>query len=127
MSEENMIIDHDENEFETTTPTTTRFQQTKTKVTEFVKRNKKTLLLTAGSTALLGLGAAVISSLKEDDQTEPYLEFDFSDDAEELTVTDPTSGDTWYYGELSESTTGDSNEDSDVEIVSEETITESTE
>lgn len=126
MSEENMIIDHDENEFETTT-TTTRFQQTKTKVTEFVKRNKKTLLLTAGSTALLGLGAAVISSLKEDDQTEPYLEFDFSDDAEELTVTDPTSGDTWHYGELSESTTGDSNEDSDVEIVSEETITESTE
>ena len=88
MSEENMIIDHDENEFKTTTTTTTRFQQTKTKVTEFVKRNKKTLLLTAGSTALLGLGAAVISSLKEDDQTEPYLEFDFSDDAEELTVTD---------------------------------------
>ena len=122
MSEENIILDHDENEFEATT---TRFQQAKTKVTEFVKRNKKSIMLTAGSTALLGLGAAVLSSLKEDDQTEPYLEFDFSNDAEELTVTDPTSGDTWHYAELDP--TGDSNEDSDVEIVSEEPITESTE
>ena len=122
MSEENIILDHNENEFEATT---TRFQQAKTKVTEFVKRNKKSIMLTAGSTALLGLGAAVLSSLKEDDQTEPYLEFDFSNDAEELTVTDPTSGDTWHYAELD--STGDSNEDSDVEIVSEETITESTE
>lgn len=115
MSNENINL-------ETTPETTTRFQQAKTKVTEFVKRNKKSIMLTAGSTALLGLGAAVLSSLKEDDQTEPYLEFDFSNDAEELTVTDPTSGDTWHYAELEPA--GETEED---ETVSEEPITESTE
>lgn len=122
MSEETIIIDHDENE----SVTTTKFKQTKSKVAEFVKRNKKSILLTAGSTAMLGLGAIVLSVTKKDDDSEPYLAFDFSDDASELTVTDPTSGDSWNYGELDEK--GASDESSNVEINSEElTITESTE
>ena len=115
MSEENIIID-------ITPETTTKFQQTKTKVAEFVKRNKKTILLTAGSTVMVGLGAAVLSTIKKDDDSEPYLTLDFSDDASELIVADPTSGDSWLYGELNSE---DGSED--VIIDSEDSVTESTE
>ena len=107
---------------ETTTETTTKFQQTKTKVAEFVKRNKKNLLLTAGSTASLVVGAVVLSALKKDDEPDTYLALEFNDDASVLTVTDPDSDDTWVYGELTPA-----GETEELEIVSEEPITESTE
>ena len=107
---------------ETTPETTTKFQQTKTKVAEFVKRNKKNIMLTAGSTASLVVGAVVLSALKKDDEPDTYLALEFSDDASTLTVTDPDSDDVWIYGELEPA--GETEED---EIVSEEPITESTE
>ena len=107
---------------ETTPETTTKFQQTKTKVAEFVKRNKKNIMLTAGSTASLVVGAVVLSALKKDDEPDTYLDFDFNDDASALTVTDPDSGASWHYAELEPA-----GETEELEIVSEEPITESTE
>lgn len=115
MSNENINL-------ETTPETTTKFQQTKTKVAEFVKRNKKNILLTAGSTASLVVGAVVLSALKKDDEPDAYLALEFNDDASALTVTDPTSGDAWFYGELTPA-----GETEEIEIVSEDPITESTE
>lgn len=107
---------------ETTPETTTKFQQTKTKVAEFVKRNKKNIYLTAGSTASLVIGAVVLSALKKDDETDDHFALEFNDEGRALTVTDPDSGDRWHYAELEPA--GETEED---ETVSEEPITESTE
>lgn len=107
---------------ESTPETTTKFQQTKTKVAEFVKRNKKNIYLTAGSAASLVIGAVVLSTLKKDDESDDYFALEFTDEGSALTVTDPDSGDRWHYAELEPA-----GETEEVEIVSEEPITESTE
>lgn len=119
MSNDN-VLDH---ETENTT-TTTRFQQTKTKVTEFVKRNKTAIGVGFGLTALVGLGAVVrsITNDDDDDYTEFQLELNSEnpDDDGLLLILD-TDGNQKLYAEV------ESGDSSDVTDESDDNVTESTE
>ena len=80
MSNQNNVIDRETVEDpQSEIATTTRYELIKQKVAGFLHRNKTTIALTAGSTALVGAGALVYSLTKwdeDEEQSEPYLNFD---------------------------------------------------
>ena len=99
--------------------TTTRFQQTKAKVTEFVKKHKTAISVGAGTTALLGLAAIVRSVSQDDDGIETDGEFGIGLTDEEFLqlIEDHNKA----------IDAAESDESSDVIETTEDTVTESTE
>ena len=125
MSKDNVnnVIDYeDEN-----TTTTTRFQQTKNKVSEFVKKHKTAIGFGFGATALIGAYAVVNSLTKteEENDVDIFRLAVTSKDPEDHTmlVIDP-DGDSTLYAEVDSDGELVSNDDSDN---SDDNVTESTE
>lgn len=115
MSNDNVTLDSEN------TTTTTRFQQTKTKVSEFIKKHKRTIGIAAGSTALIGLGAAVHALTRDEDDDTELFELSFSPDDHDADLAISVDGETTLYAELESD--GDSIEIDETA----DTVTESTE
>lgn len=108
---------------ETENTTTTRFQQTKTKVTDFVKKHKTAIGVGFGMTAAIGIGAVLKSLNKDDDD---YTQFQLmlnseNPDQDDMLLMLDTDGNQKLYSEVK------SDDDSDDVDDTEDNVTESTE